>query len=53
MALYFSFPKKALADQPSILADEKGAEFVCQLGTIALKTRFDLYKMADSEGMDL
>lgn len=53
MALYISFPKKTPAGQPSILADEKGAEFVCQLGTIAWKTRIDLHKMANSEGMDL
>ena len=53
MAVYFSFPKKTLGGQPSILADEKGAEFVCRLGTITLKTTFDPHRMADNEGMDL
>jgi hypothetical protein len=53
LAVYFYFPKKTATGEPALPAEERSAEFVCQLGRLTLKASFDLQKMTDSQGIDL
>ena len=53
VAVHFYFAKKTEAGQATFSADERGADFVCQAGKIALKTNFDFQRMTDNQGLDL
>jgi hypothetical protein len=49
----FDFPKTTATGEPTIPADEKGANFVTKIGKVELKVTFDLSKMTDKQGPDL
>jgi len=53
LAVIFEFPKKTATGEPTIAADEKGANFVTKVGKVELKVTFDLSKMVDKQGPDL
>lgn len=53
MAVVFFFAKQMPDGEPTIHPDEKGVEFVLNLGKVALKTSFEPQKMADKQGQDL
>jgi hypothetical protein len=53
VAIIFEFPKTNANGQPTIAADEKGADFVTQAGTNPLKVSFDFTKMSDAKGSDM
>jgi len=48
----FYFVKKSESGEPTIAADEKGIEFVCEVGGVAIRTNFDPSKMASAKGAD-
>ncbi len=48
----FYFVKKSESGEPTIAADEKGMEFVCEVGGVAIKANFDPSKMASAKGAD-
>lgn len=48
----FYFVKKSESGEPTIAADEKGMEFVCEVGGVTIKTNFDPSKMATAKGAD-
>lgn len=48
----FYFAKKSESGEPTIAADEKGMEFVCEVGGVVIKTNFDPSKMASAKGAD-
>lgn len=52
-SILISFPKKTATGESTIGADEKGAEFVCNVSGVNLKASFDFSKMMDSQGRDL
>lgn len=52
-AVMFEFAKKSASGEPTIAADEKGADFVTVAGANKLKFGFDLSKMADKQGADI
>ena len=53
VAVHFYFAKKTAAGPPPLSAEEKGAEFICQVGRTTLKANFDFQKMTDNQGTDL
>ncbi len=53
VAVHFYFAKKTAAGPPPLSAEEKGAEFICQVGRTMLKANFDFQKMTDNQGTDL
>jgi hypothetical protein len=53
LAVIFQFPRKTATGEPTIPADEKGANFVTKIGKVELKVSFDLSKMVDGQGPDL
>jgi hypothetical protein len=48
-----SFPRRTATGEGTISADEKGADFSCSPGRVAIKTSFDFSKMYDAQGRDL
>ncbi len=53
VAVHFYFAKKTAAGPSPLSAEEKGAEFICQVGRTTLKANFDFQKMTDNQGTDL
>ena len=51
-AVVFYFAKKTPTGEPALAADEKSAEFVCDVGGAQIKTNFELQKMAGPQGPD-
>jgi hypothetical protein len=52
-SVLISFPKRTATGEGTISADEKGADFSCTPGKVAIKTSFDFSKMYDAQGRDL
>jgi len=53
VAVLFFFPKQTSGGEPVVTADEKGVDFVCKLGTTAVKASFDVKHMVGKQGQDL
>jgi hypothetical protein len=52
-AILISFPKRTATGEATIGAEEKGADFSCTPGKVAIKASFDFSKMYDAQGRDL
>ena len=52
-AILISFPKRTATCEATIGAEEKGADFSCSPGKVAIKASFDFSKMYDAQGRDL
>src|SRR5208282_1818643 len=52
-AILISFPKRTATGEATIGAEEKGADFSCSPGKVAIKASFDFSKMYDAQGRDL
>jgi hypothetical protein len=53
IAVFFSFPRQAAANQSLISPKDKNAEFGCKIKGLDLKASFDIHKMATEKGSDL